>query len=153
MKSNGKKVYSIKEKISYYLKIVKTSTDKLKVLKAKEKLKILSKEVLPNKVFGKVYMVSDKVIHPAELNTNKSRRVVGIDYKNGVIRVIPIMRNNLSVKLSKFDNERYLHLSSVKSLKLNDIYSLEDFGKNSNDYLTEEEKIELIKKLKLNKLI
>jgi len=144
----GKPVYrhSIGEKIRYYKGLL-NSKDPAVRNRSKVNLERLIRYADDQNVFGKVFIVRDKecgnIHQPA-----KPRRVVCVGKDGDRLKVIPVYKNKTMISLSNFDRQRSINVNSIQKISLDQIYEKRTFRKTENDYLTNQEKLELKKKIK-----
>lgn len=147
-RKKGKPVYrhSIGEKIRYYEGLL-NSKDPAVRDRAKANLARLHRYADGQDVFGKVFIVRDKEFN-SYADKNKTRRVVCVGVNGNKLQVIPVRRNKNMVSLSNFDHQRSINVNGVREISINEVYEKRTFRKTGNDYLTNQEKLELNKKLK-----
>ena len=63
--------------------------------------------------------------------------------------VVPVKKLNNVIKLSKFDNQRFIVKTNKKNISFGDIYEKKEFANTKNDYLTSNEVKELHTKFKV----
>ena len=139
----GMNKYSINEKIEYHKGRV-NSTNKAISKHSKNKLDYYNNLFDNNNIFGKVFVVKDK-LSDRTAGADKSRRVVAVDFNkiDKSIKVVPVSRNNQNVFLSGFDGNRFLNFARTKDIPLSCLYSSNDFEGSNKDYLTSNELYEL----------
>lgn len=138
--------YSIGEKIRYY-SMQAQSRDPKKRRKARKNLERMQSYQRTSSSFGKVFIVKDGLFD-AEAPRNKPRRVVCVSSSNNEMKVIPIRKNKKVITLCNFDGMRSININSIQSVPLREVYEKQSFNRTNNDYLTKEEKKQLLRKVR-----
>lgn len=144
---NGKRYYSISEKINYYKTMSESSNSTLR-RKASNNLNRLY-SIISNKSIGHVFVVKAREFDTSA-HSNKTRRVVLVNSKVGKLTVVPVLKNKNMLSLSGFDGDRSININLKKDLSTSSIYENRSFKNNSNDRLNKSE-INKLKKIVIKK--
>lgn len=138
-------IYSIGEKKEYFKKkLFCNYLTPFEKLLYRNKLRRLKK--IKPKEFD-VFITNDFHFYK-NADTLKSRRVVILSSDDERVDVVPVYKNNKFVLLEKFTGDRMIAKTNTKkNFRVDDLYELKDFEKETkNDYLTEKD-IENVRKI------
>lgn len=146
--NHKRKISSIGEDKALLKKRINDGLATQKEIRKFNRLKGLSET---KNVFGKVFVTKAMKFGDPARNKNKHRRVVAIKANDSGMILTPVTRANTILGLSRFDGDRLINVNQARKISFDEVFEKRKFPKTGNDFLTRDEKRQLLRKtLRLN---